>query len=116
MPLLSVSQISQYKSRESEETFGDSEATEFTAGSHVCQFEYIFLMYDLDLHNWLKCNIADNCSVKIALSKLLKAPHVRISNHKLNWEVNRMVHNDGILSNILDYVCDTIAYCRKWLK
>lgn len=75
MALLFVSPISQHKSKESDESFGDSEATEITAGAHVCQFESIFRMLDLDLHDCLKCTIADNCSVIIVLSKALKVPH-----------------------------------------
>lgn len=51
MLLLSLRKTGQYRSKKFDESFGDFETTKFTAGAHVCQFESIFHMYDLNFHD-----------------------------------------------------------------
>lgn len=68
-----------------------SDATELDAEIHMRQMEDRFSYYDVSVHNWSLCCIADNESVSFRIAKILEIPHVGCCSHKLSLEGNNMV-------------------------
>lgn len=68
----------------------NDEATTSNAESHIGLFEKTFEWYELNLHEWCVCFIADNAAVNMRISRFSNKPHIGCANHKLNLEVNKM--------------------------
>lgn len=92
----------------------DDESSSFEAVNHVRHFESVFRFYDVDVHDWKLCSIADNCAVNKRLERLLDVSHAVIMAHKKNLEVHRMVSNDVVVQKMIESIHETIVlYNRK---
>ena len=92
------------------------EATDFSAATHVRQFEDVFKYFGINIHEWAVCTIADNCRINLKIAELMEIPHVGCTNHKLNLEVNRMVAYDKAMSRAIDLIHDTMKTSRQRIR
>ncbi len=72
---------------------GDDTVT-FSAKVHGHFFEDIFSFYGVNVHEWVVCELADNCIRNKCTADFLEIPHVGSNNHKLNLEVRHMMGVD----------------------
>ncbi len=88
LPLLSVSPMAKTSDGGGKDA---DEGTDFDAVNHFRHLEDVFQYYNIDVHDWVCCSIADNCGVIKRLAHLFHVPHVGYLSHKMNLEVNFMV-------------------------
>lgn len=92
--------------------YGDDEAIGFSATVHVHFFEDIFHLYGINVHWFVLCQLADNCSTKKPVADLLQVPNFGFNNHKLHIEVRRIIYIDHKMKNTIESVHNTMTACR----
>lgn len=100
----------------SEEDYDVKEAVEFSAATHVKHIHDMFRFYDVDVKDWVVCQVADNCRVNKKVALLLGIPHVGCKSHLLNLEVNFMVRMVPDLEKTLDSIHQTMLQCKQRLR
>lgn len=76
-----VSKIS-LVANENEEVVDDKAIAQFDALSHIRHFENALNFFELDVHDWNLCRVAENTSVDIRIYGLIGKPHVGCPSHK----------------------------------
>ncbi len=89
--LLALTPLAGLSSHDSEETDSENETAESTAGVCFSNFEDIFDFYRVNVHEWVVCQLADNCSTNKRIADLLDVPHVGWSSPTLHLDVKRMI-------------------------
>eukprot|EP00171_Calliarthron_tuberculosum_P005814 IDg5814t1 len=98
------------------ETSSTIEAAKFCAVTHVRHFEDVFIFFHVNVHEWVICQIADNCSANKCIADLMDIPHVSCNSHKLHLEVKNMIGANSKLFNTVNSIQKTMTSCKNGLK
>jgi hypothetical protein len=82
----------------------NQESTDFNAVAHHKRLQFVFEQYNIDIREWLLCQIADNCATNLELADLLKVTHVGCYSRKYNNYIKDMIAGTVNLKNFLDKV------------
>ena len=89
----------------------------FTAETHAKHFETVFKdYYGIQVRDWAKASIADNCKVNLKVAKLLGIPHVGCCNHKLNLDMNDWIDSNTRMRESMDHIADVMKKAKTKLK
>lgn len=88
----------------------------FTAEVHVRFNEDIFHLFEVNLHDWAICQIADICLADKLIASLIEIPHVSCASHRLHLEVQRWIASESRLPSTIELIHNTMRSCKKSLK
>lgn len=115
-PLISVSPMNSYNTDDDGNIIAGQDATRFCAETHMRHFEDIFHIFGVSVHDWVSCQIADNCNLNLKIADIMEIAHVGCASHKLNLEVRKMLSTDGNLRRTVGSIQETMGTCRNRLK
>lgn len=75
--------------------------------------EDIFHIYGVNVHEWLVCQVSDNCSVDLHISRLLEIPMVGCYSHRITLEIRKMFKDDDLSCSTLDSVRNVMRSCKQ---
>ena len=110
--LITVSPMSQIENTDCNE----NEATKFNAEVHIHHFRTVFNFFELDLDDWLICQVADDTADKRKILEILRKPHIGCLNHKLALDVKCMLRTDSEMELTLKKIHDVMRTCKTKLK
>lgn len=115
-PLLAASPMANPSETGDDNCDVEDETTSFSARVHIRFFEDVFHLFGVNVHEWVLCQLADNCSVNKRIADLLEIPHVGCNNHKLNLEVRRMIDANSRIQGTIESIHKTMKSCKSGLK
>ena len=68
-----------------------NEATQLDTKTHCAHIYEVFTIFNVQIEEWLVCQIADNSSSNLAASNKPDIPHVNCTNYFLNLKAGEMV-------------------------
>lgn len=77
--------------------------------------EDVFNIFRINVHEWVRCSMADNAPVKKTLERLLDVPHVVCMSRKLIPVVKAMAELDGDLEELIESIHGTMLSYKKKL-